>query len=101
MRILPGPRLSLHHETAGPQTLSRWRPRKGRQACAATAGTDMARPFSPMINVWGMATRGTRSAGISGPCEHAIDVATALRPYTLGTAELLGEAARLGSITPG
>jgi hypothetical protein len=43
MRILSGPRLSLAHETAGPQTLSRWRPRKGRQArAAATAAGPLA-----------------------------------------------------------
>ena len=53
-----------------------------------------------MTNVWGMVTRGTKSAGVQGP-EHAIDVATALRLYTQGTADLLGEADRLGSITPG
>jgi predicted amidohydrolase YtcJ len=63
-------------------------------------GTDITRPFNPMTNVWGMATRGTRSAGIQGP-EHAIDVPAALRLYTLGTAMLNGEADRLGSITPG
>lgn len=45
-------------------------------------------------------TRDTKSAGIQGP-EHAIDVATALRLYTTGTADLLGEADRLGSVTPG
>jgi predicted amidohydrolase YtcJ len=44
------------------------------------AGTDITRPFNPMTNVWGMATRGTRSAGIQGP-EHAIDVPTAVRSY--------------------
>ena len=53
-----------------------------------------------MTNVWGMATRGTKSAGIQGP-EHAIDVPTALRLYTLGSAALNGEAGRLGSIIPG
>jgi predicted amidohydrolase YtcJ len=63
------------------------------------AGTDITRPFNP-TNVWGMATRGTRSAGIQGP-EHAIDVPTAVRLYTLGTAMLNSEADRLGSITPG
>jgi predicted amidohydrolase YtcJ len=60
------------------------------------AGTDIVRPFNPMTNVWGMVTRGTKSAGIQGP-EHAIDVATALRLYTVGTAALLNEADRLGS----
>jgi predicted amidohydrolase YtcJ len=64
------------------------------------AGTDIARPFNPMTNVWGMVTRGTKSAGIQGP-EHAIGVADALRLYTLGTAALNGDAGRLGSITPG
>jgi predicted amidohydrolase YtcJ len=64
------------------------------------AGTDITRPFNPMTNVWGMATRATRAAGVQGP-EHAIDVPTALRLYTLGTAALNGEAERLGSITPG
>jgi len=64
------------------------------------AGTDITRPFNPMTNVWGMATRGTKAAGVQGP-EHAIDVPTAVRLYTLGTAALLGEADRLGSITPG
>jgi predicted amidohydrolase YtcJ len=37
---------------------------------------------------------------VQGP-EHAIDVATALRLYTLGTAALNGETDRLGSIVPG
>jgi len=64
------------------------------------AGTDIVRPFNPMTNVWGMVTRGTKSAGIQGP-EHAIGVADALRLYTLGTAALNGDAGRLGSITPG
>ena len=63
-------------------------------------GTDITRPFNPMTNVWGMATRATRAAGIQGP-EHVIDVPTAIRMYTLGTAALNGEADRLGSITPG
>jgi predicted amidohydrolase YtcJ len=58
------------------------------------------RPFNPMTNVWGMVTRGTKAAGIQGP-KHAIDVTTALRLYTMGTAELNGEADRLGSIAPG
>ena len=53
-----------------------------------------------MTAVWGMVTRGTKSASVQGP-EHAIDVVTALRLYTAGTAALNGEADRLGSITPG
>jgi predicted amidohydrolase YtcJ len=53
-----------------------------------------------MTNVWGMATRGTKAAGIQGP-EHAIPVTAALELYTMGTARLNHEADRLGSITPG
>ena len=64
------------------------------------AGTDIARPFSPMLNVWGMATRGTKAAGVQGP-EHAIPVTTALELYTMGTARLNHDQDRLGSITPG
>jgi predicted amidohydrolase YtcJ len=47
-----------------------------------------------------MVTRGTKSAGIQGPA-HAIDAATALELYTIGTARLNHEQDRLGSITPG
>jgi predicted amidohydrolase YtcJ len=64
------------------------------------AGTDIVRPLNPMINVWGMVTRGTRAAGIQGP-QHAIPVRTALELYTIGTARLNGEADRRGSVTPG
>jgi predicted amidohydrolase YtcJ len=64
------------------------------------AGSDLARPFNPMTGIWGMVTRGTKSAGVQGP-EHAIDVATALRLYTVGTAALNGEADRLGTVAPG
>jgi predicted amidohydrolase YtcJ len=64
------------------------------------AGTDMARPFNPMTNVWGMATRGTKAIGVQGP-QHAIPVATALELYTMGSARLNGEADRRGSIAPG
>jgi predicted amidohydrolase YtcJ len=64
------------------------------------AGSDITRPLNPMTNVWGMITRRTRSAGIQGP-EHAIDAATAIRLYTLGSAALNGETDRLGSIAEG
>jgi predicted amidohydrolase YtcJ len=88
--------------TWGPERTRRVNPLDEWLAAGASlaAGTDIVRPFNPMINVWGMVTRGTKAAGIQGP-EHAIDVATALRLYTLGTADLNGDADRLGSITPG
>jgi predicted amidohydrolase YtcJ len=94
----------------GSEMLVTWGPERTRQVnpldewlalgASLAAGTDIVRPFNPMMNAWGMMTRGTKSAGIQGP-EHAIDVATALRLYTMGTAELNGEADRLGSVTPG
>ena len=94
----------------GSEMLTTWGPGRTRQVnpldqwlaagtCLA-AGTDIARPFNPMTNVWGMATRGTKTAGIQGP-EHAIGVPTALELYTIGSAALNHETDRLGSITPG
>jgi hypothetical protein len=94
----------------GREMLATWGPERTRQVnpldewltlgAGLAAGTDIVRPLNPMTNVWGMVTRGTKSAGVQGP-EHAIDVATALRLYTLGTAELSGDSDRLGSVTPG
>jgi predicted amidohydrolase YtcJ len=92
------------------EMLVTWGPERTRQVtpldqwlaagASLAAGTDIVRPFNPMTNVWGMVTRGTKSAGVQGP-EHATDVATALRLYTVGTAALNHEQHRLGSITPG
>jgi predicted amidohydrolase YtcJ len=94
----------------GSQMRLTWGPERTRQvnpldewlAAGAdlAAGSDLARPFNPMTGIWGMVTRGTKNAGVQGP-EHAIDVATALRLYTMGTAALNGETDRLGSIVPG
>jgi predicted amidohydrolase YtcJ len=88
--------------TWGPERTRRVNPLDEWLAAGAdlAAGTDVVRPFNPMTNVWGMVTRGTKSAGVQGP-EHAIDTATALELYTLGTARLNHEQDRLGSITPG
>lgn len=88
--------------TWGPERTRRVSPLDQWQAAGAdlAVGTDMVRPFNPMINVWGMVTRGTKSAGVQGP-EHAISVGTALELYTMGTARLNHEQDRLGSITPG
>jgi predicted amidohydrolase YtcJ len=90
--------------------LAAWGPDRTSQAgpldewlaagASLAAGTDSARPFNPMTAVWGMVTRGTKSAGVQGP-GHAIDAATALDVYTMGSARLNHESDRLGSITPG
>jgi len=94
----------------GSEMLATWGPERTRQvtpldqwvAAGAdlAAGTDLVRPFNPMTNVWGMVTRGTKSAGIQGR-EHAISVGTALELYTMGTAALNHEQHRLGSVAPG
>jgi predicted amidohydrolase YtcJ len=86
----------------GPERTARVSPLDQWLAAGAdlAAGTDLVLPFNPMTNVWGMVTRGTKSAGIQGP-EHAISVGTALELYTMGTARLNHEQDRLGSITPG
>jgi predicted amidohydrolase YtcJ len=94
----------------GSEMLVTWGPERTRQVtpldqwlaarASLAAGTDIVRPLNPMTNVWGMVTRGTKSAGIQGP-EHAISVGTALELYTMGTAALNHEQHRLGSITPG
>jgi predicted amidohydrolase YtcJ len=88
--------------TWGPERTARVNPLDEWLALSASlaAGTDLVRPFNPMINVWGMVTRGTKSAGIQG-AEHAIGVADAIRLYTRGTAELNGDREKLGSIAPG
>ena len=89
-------------DTWGPERTQRVTPLNQWVAAGAdlAAGTDIVRPFNPMTNVWGMVTRGTKSAGIQGP-EHAISAGTALELYTTGTAALNHEQDRLGSVTPG
>ena len=94
----------------GSEMLHTWGPERTRQVSPLdewlalgadlAAGTDIARPFNPMLNVWGMATRGTKAAGVQGP-EHAIGVASALELYTMGTARLNHDQDQLGSVTPG
>ncbi|HEX4655801.1 MAG TPA: amidohydrolase family protein [Streptosporangiaceae bacterium] len=89
-------------DTWGPERTRRVTPLDEWLAAGASlaAGTDIARPFNPMTNVWGMVTRGTKAAGVQGP-EHKISVASALELYTMGTARLCHERDRLGSLTPG
>jgi predicted amidohydrolase YtcJ len=89
-------------QTWGPERTRNVNPLDSWLALGAhlAAGTDIVRPFNPMTNVWGMATRGTKAAGTVG-AEHAIPVATALDLYTRGTASLNGDTDRLGTVQPG
>jgi predicted amidohydrolase YtcJ len=88
--------------TWGPERTARVGPIDEWLALGAivAAGTDIVRPFNPMTNVWGMATRGTRSAGVQGG-EHAIERDAAIDLYTTGGARLDGEADLRGTITAG
>jgi predicted amidohydrolase YtcJ len=71
-----------------------------RLGAEVAVGTDLNRPFNPLINVWGMVTRGTKTAGVQGP-EHGIDRYTAIERYTAGTARLCFEGHRRGTLEPG
>src|SRR5262249_43721362 len=88
--------------TGGPDRTRRVNPLNEWLAAGAdlAAGTDIVRPFNPKVNVWGMVTRGTKSAGIQGP-EHAIGVADAPRLYTLSTPAPHGGAGRRGGLPLG
>ena len=36
------------------------------EGATVAAGTDTVRPFDPMLNIWGMVTRGTKDIGVQG-----------------------------------
>jgi predicted amidohydrolase YtcJ len=71
-----------------------------RAGADIAVGTDLNRPFNPMTSVWGMVTRGTKTAGVQGAA-HAIDRYTAIERYTAGTARLYREDDRLGTLEAG
>ena len=54
--------------------------------------------FDPMLSIWGLVTRGTRTVGVQGP-EYRVDRYTAFDLYTAAGGRLLGEQA--GTIAPG
>jgi predicted amidohydrolase YtcJ len=37
--------------------------------------------FDPLLSIWGLVTRGTRTVGVQGP-EYRVDTYTAIRLYT-------------------
>jgi predicted amidohydrolase YtcJ len=96
--------------TNGAEILASWGPdRAGRvmpvrswleDGAMIAAGTDQVRPFNPMLNVWGMVTRGTKDAGVQG-VDEAIDTYTAIELYTAAGTRLTGEADRRGRLIPG
>ena len=88
--------------TWGPERTARVNPIDEwlEEGASLAAGTDIARPFNPMLNVWGMVTRGTKAAGVQG-VEHAIDRATAIELYTVGEARLDHEEQRRGTLDVG
>ena len=55
--------------------------------------------FDPLLSIWGLVTRGTRTVGVQGP-EYRVDVYTALRLYTEAGGRLLRED-RVGILAPG
>jgi predicted amidohydrolase YtcJ len=56
--------------------------------------------FDPLLSIWGLVTRGTRTAGVQGP-EYRVDTYTAIRLYTAAGGRLLREDRRVGVLAPG
>jgi predicted amidohydrolase YtcJ len=56
--------------------------------------------FDPLLSIWGLLTRGTRTVGIQGP-EYRVDRNTAVDLYTSAGGRLLREDANIGVIAPG
>jgi predicted amidohydrolase YtcJ len=69
------------------------------EGATVAAGTDTVRPFDPMLNVWGMVTRGTKDVGVQG-ADQAVDQYTAIELYTSAGTRLTGEAERRGTLEP-
>ena len=67
------------------------------EGATVAAGTDSVRPFDPMLNIWGMVTRGTKDVGVQGP-EESIDQYAAIELYTSAGTRLTGEAERRGTL---
>jgi len=56
--------------------------------------------FDPLLSIWGLVTRGTRTAGVQGP-EYAVDAYTAISLYTAAGGRLLREDRDVGILAPG
>ncbi len=98
----------------GGEFLARWGPERTayitplrawlEEGAQVSAGTDStgtgAPPYDPLLAVWSMVTRGTQHVGVQG-AEYAIDRFSAIRLYTLGSAQLNWEDHRRGTLQPG
>ena len=56
--------------------------------------------FDPLLSIWGLVTRGTRTVGVQGP-ESRVDTYTAIWLYTAAGGRLLREDGRVGILAPG
>jgi predicted amidohydrolase YtcJ len=56
--------------------------------------------FDPLLSIWGLVTRGTRTVGVQGP-EYRVDTYTAIRLYTEAGGRLLREEGSVGTLAPG
>ena len=56
--------------------------------------------FDPLLSIWGLVTRGTRTAGVQGP-QYQVDTYTAIRLYTAAGGQLLREDRSTGILAPG
>jgi predicted amidohydrolase YtcJ len=56
--------------------------------------------FDPLLSIWGLVTRGTRTVGVQGP-EYRVDAYTAIGLYTAAGGRLLGEDRDVGILAPG
>jgi len=56
--------------------------------------------FDPLLSIWGLITRGTRTVGVQSP-EYRVDTYTAIRLYTAAGGQLLGEDRSVGTLAPG
>ena len=56
--------------------------------------------FDPLLSIWGLVTRGTRTVGVQGP-ESRVDTYTAIWLYTAAGGRLLREDGRVGTLAPG
>jgi predicted amidohydrolase YtcJ len=56
--------------------------------------------FDPLLSIWGLVTRGTRTVGVQGP-ESRVDAYTAIWLYTAAGGRLLREDDSVGILAPG